>query len=483
MLFHSVEFLLFFPVVFVLYWATARWMTAQNCLLLSASYVFYGWWDWRFLILIALSSFVDFSIGLLLHRTINPTARRWQLGASLAFNIGLLAYFKYSNFFIIELREALQLAGITTNMKTLDIILPVGISFYTFQTLSYTVDIYRNRLKPTRDPIAFCAFVAFFPQLVAGPIERASQLLPQFSANRKFQYTEGVAGGRLILLGFFKKLVIADSCAPVVDHLFANFDTQSGWVLSLGLFLFAFQIYGDFSGYSDIARGLAKLLGFELMQNFAFPYFSSSVGEFWRRWHISLSTWFRDYVFIPLGGSRGGTWHVLRNLLVVFTISGLWHGPSWNFVVWGAINACLIVPSAVLGARSASRSPNIAGGKLVPTISEVGRIAFTFAAICMTWAFFRSESLAHACAYLTHMISDAIQHPGGIIVLFNRLVHEQAFHLVMLLVVCEWVARWERFRFDRCPVVIRWTLYQVMFSITIWSAFYRAPSDFLYFQF
>lgn len=482
MLFHSLEFFAFFPIVIALYWASGRWLRAQNALLLVASYIFYGWWDWRFLVLIAASSCFDFVAGLKLEDSNSPQARRWILLSSLIFNLGLLGYFKYFNFFAEELQSAMASVGIALDYATLNIVLPVGISFYTFQTLSYTLDIHAGKMKATRDPLAFFTFVAFFPQLVAGPIERASHLLPQFFAPRVFGYENAVAGSRLILWGFFKKVLVADSCAVIVNAIFADYGSQAGWTLMLGAIFFAFQIYGDFSGYSDIARGLGKLLGFDLMQNFAFPYFSRNVGEFWRRWHISLSSWFRDYLFIPLGGSRSGRLMTARNLTVVFVVSGLWHGANWTFVAWGALNAALVLPT-LFKPMAGSQHDAIADGRFFPTITEAVQVAITFAAICFAWILFRSESIGDAVAYIVRMFEQCVRYPGGVLVAFRRYRFEPAVFLVIGLLVSEWLSRWNRFSFDRLPLPIRWGLYQAVLSFTVWSAFYREPSEFIYFQF
>ena len=297
MLFNSFEFLLFLPVVFLLYWFVFnKKLNLQNLLLLVSSYIFYGWWDYRFLSLIIFSSIIDFYCGLSIEKAHTKTTKKKWLLLSMFINLGFLGIFKYFNFFSQSLQEAFQSFGYQIDTLTLNIILPVGISFYTFQTMSYTIDVYRNKLKPTKDIIAFFAFVSFFPQLVAGPIERATNLLPQFYKKRQFNYANAVDGCRQILWGLFKKIVVADNCALIVNQVFDNYTEYNASSLLIGSVFFAFQIYGDFSGYSDIAIGTSRLFGFNLMQNFAFPYFSRDIAEFWRRWHISLSTWFRDYV-------------------------------------------------------------------------------------------------------------------------------------------------------------------------------------------
>jgi len=345
MLFNSIDFAVFLPIVFVLYWFVAnKDLKLQNFLILAVSYIFYGWWDWRFLSLILFSTIVDYFVGHYLHKQEGANKRKLLLWTSIFVNLGFLGFFKYYNFFLDNFVQAFSFFGNTLNTNSLNIILPVGISFYTFQTLSYSIDIYRKKLKPTNDFVAFAAFVSFFPQLVAGPIERATNLLPQFKKQRHFDYINAVNGLKQILWGLFKKVVIADNCAVFVNIIFESPDDFSGSTLLLGAVFFAFQIYGDFSGYSDIAIGTSKLFGFKLMQNFAFPYFSRDIAEFWRRWHISLSTWFRDYLYIPLGGSRGSTLKQIRNVFIIFLVSGFWHGANWTFILWGFLNALYFLP-------------------------------------------------------------------------------------------------------------------------------------------
>lgn len=344
MLFNSIEFAIFLPIVFALYWFVINNnLKRQNFLLLVSSYIFYGWWDWRFLSLIIFSSIVDYSVGIGLHQTQDKRKRKLLLLTSILVNLGFLAFFKYFNFFAESFADAFTLLGHPIKAARLNVILPVGISFYTFQTLSYSIDIYKRKLEPTKDIIAFFAFVSFFPQLVAGPIERASNLLPQFYKNRKFTYENASQGFKYMLKGFFMKIVVADRLAIYVDTVFSNYTAYSGVTYILAMLFFAFQIYGDFAGYSYIAIGVAKLFGFDLMINFNRPYLAKSIKDFWSRWHISLSTWFRDYVYIPLGGNRAGSVRVSFNLLATFIISGLWHGANWTFIVWGAIHGVIQV--------------------------------------------------------------------------------------------------------------------------------------------
>ncbi len=382
MLFNSLDFIIFFPIVFVLYWFVFnKSVRIQNAFVLVASYIFYGFWDWRFLSLIAFSSVVDFFVGLELGKTEENNKRKKLLLLSLLVNLGFLGFFKYFNFFAESFVDAFTLMGVEFSSERLNIILPVGISFYTFQTMSYTIDIYKRNIEPTKDAISFFSFVCFFPQLVAGPIERASNLLPQFYRDRIFSYQKMAAGFKLIIVGFFLKLVLADRAAIYVDAIFNNIEHHEGLSFLAGTFFFAFQIYGDFAGYSLIAIGCAQMLGFQLMTNFKRPYFSASVGEFWNRWHISLSTWFRDYVYIPLGGNRNGQRRWMINIMLTFLLSGFWHGANWTFIFWGGLNGLfLIIESKIFKSKKKS----------------IFRIVLTFFLICFAWLFFRANSLSDA---------------------------------------------------------------------------------------
>jgi D-alanyl-lipoteichoic acid acyltransferase DltB (MBOAT superfamily) len=325
--------------------------------------------------------------------------RKILLWTSVFVNLGFLGVFKYFNFFVDNFVEAFSFFGYNIPNTSLNIILPVGISFYTFQTLSYTIDVYRKQLQPTKDFIAFTAFVSFFPQLVAGPIERATNLLPQFYKKRTFEYAQAADGMRQILWGLFKKVVIADNCAQLANEIFNNSESYGGTSLILGALMFTFQIYGDFSGYSDIAIGTARLFGFKLMKNFAFPYFSRDIAEFWRRWHISLSTWFRDYLYIPLGGSRGGTVMKVRNTFIIFVVSGFWHGANWTFIVWGALNAIYFLP-LLLRDKNRVHTGDIAANRLLPSLKELKGMLITFGLTVLAWVFFRAENIGHALQYL-----------------------------------------------------------------------------------
>ena len=405
MLFNSFDFAIFLPIVFLLYWFVVKKnLKLQNALIVLASYVFYGWWDWRFLSLIIFSTVVDYLVGQKLRVEEKQSKRKVLLWTSIIVNLGFLGFFKYYNFFLENFVDAFSLFGMQINANSLNIILPVGISFYTFQTLSYTIDVYKKKLEPTKDFMAFSAFVCFFPQLVAGPIERATNLLPQFYKKRTFEYHKAVDGMRQILWGLFKKVVIADNCAEFANQIFNNSADMNGSTLVLGAIFFTFQIYGDFSGYSDIAIGTSRLFGFDLKQNFATPYFSRDIAEFWRRWHISLSTWFRDYLYIPLGGSRGSTWMKVRNTFAIFLVSGFWHGANWTFIIWGALNAIYFLP-LLLTNNNRKNLGVVAEGKLLPSFRELIAMLTTFTLTVFAWIFFRAENISHAFDYIGEIFS------------------------------------------------------------------------------
>ena len=476
MLFNSIEFFIFLPIVFICYWFFfSKNINYRNLFLLVVSYVFYGWWDWKFLGLIFLSSLADYIIGQKLYSASNRTKKRYYLLTSLAINLGVLGFFKYFNFFIDNFIILLSEIGYQQDIATLNIILPVGISFYTFQTLSYTIDIYRNHLKPTNDPIQFFTFVSFFPQLVAGPIERAQNLLPQFSTLKQFDYNLAVDGLRQILWGFFKKVVIADNCATGVAYIFDNSEFLPGSTLVIGSVLFAFQIYGDFSGYSDIAIGVSKLFGFQLMQNFAFPYFSRNINEFWKRWHISLSSWFRDYVYIPLGGSRVSKIKHLTNLIITFTISGLWHGSNWTFIAWGFFNGLLYLPS-VFSLRIFTL-PN--------KYFEIPKILFTFSLTCLLWIFFRSDDLYSAFGYIAGIFNTSLFDIKFSAILTGKLqtnLYDLLFALIVLVLV-EWFCRDKQFGLDikEKSKYLQILIYSFVFYLVISMG--GSQSEFIYFQF
>ncbi len=479
MLFNSIDFAIFVPIVFILYWfVTNKNRRVQNILLLIVSYIFYGWWDWRFLSLILFSSLVDYCVGIALSQTDVQRRRQLLLLTSIAVNLGFLGFFKYYNFFLDNFVEAFTFCGYTMDPQRLQIILPVGISFYTFQTLSYSIDVYRRKLEPTRDIVAFFAFVSFFPQLVAGPIERAKNLLPQFYKRRVFVYDKAVDGLRQILWGLFKKIVIADNCAIHANLIFDNYTDYSGSTLVLGAVFFAFQIYGDFSGYSDIAIGTARLFGFNLMRNFAFPYFSRDIAEFWRRWHISLSSWFRDYVYIPLGGSQvGGVWLKIRNIFVIFIVSGFWHGANWTFIAWGALNAAYFLPLMLLR-KNRANTDIAAEGHLLPSIKEVLQIGLTFSLTLIAWILFRADSVYVAVHYFLGIFSWSLFS-------LPEVFPRTALLLIVLLTCVEWLQR-ERphaLHLDgsQIPGAVRWGIY-VGIIIAIMSLG-GGQQQFIYFQF
>ena len=405
MLFNTFDFAIFLPIVFSIYWIVRKNLTLQNLFIVLASYVFYAWWDWRFLILIIFSSIVDFFIAKNIQNTNTVSKRKYLLLVSVIVNLGFLSYFKYFNFFLDNFVDVFTFFGARISKSSLNIVLPVGISFYTFQTLSYTIDVYRRQLKATNQLIPFLAYVSFFPQLVAGPIERATNLLPQFLNSRNFDREKAIQGLNLMVWGFFKKMVIADNCANYANQIFEKYDQMDSLSLLLGGVYFSFQIYCDFSGYSDIAIGASKLFGFELMSNFKFPYFSRDIGEFWRRWHISLSTWFRDYLYIPLGGSKGAKWLSLRNVLIIFIVSGFWHGANWTFIIWGFIHSLFYIPSIISGNNRRYTSTIVAQKNWIPTIKEMFQMVITFFSTMIAWVFFRSDSITASFNYLANMIS------------------------------------------------------------------------------
>ena len=487
MLFNSLDFALFLPLAFLLYWFVFAPMglKVQNGFVLVASYIFYGWWDWRFLFLIALSSLVDFVVGLKLSRTTHTHARKRLLSISLITNLGLLFIFKYYGFFADSLASAFYSIGVQLSLPTLKIILPVGISFYTFQTLSYTIDVYREQLKPTDDAISFFAYVSFFPQLVAGPIERASFLLPQFFKERRFDQRKATEGCRQMLWGLFKKVVVADTCGAYSDAIFDRYGELSSPLLIFGSVMFAVQIYGDFSGYSDVAIGLSKLFGFELKDNFKYPYFSRDIAEFWRRWHISLSTWFRDYLYIPLGGSRGGTASSIRNVFAIFLVSGFWHGANWTFIIWGLLNALYFLP-LMLGGKNRRFLGEIAEGRTLPGVAEALAIAQTFALTCLAWIFFRADTISIAVDYLQGVFS--LDHLSQTRELLNSLgIGKRALAMVGLkcavLFGLEWYNRASSFglAIGGWPTPARWATYYA-FIFWILKDFGNERA-FIYFQF
>lgn len=485
MLFNSFDFLFFLPIVFVLYWhAFQCGLLWQNLFIVAASYVFYGWWDWRFLLLIVFTSLCSYGSGLLIvhsaQRGEMRSAKCWTV-LNIVVNLLVLGTFKYFNFFAESLQSLFGSLGVMLDAPTLKVILPVGISFYTFQALSYTIDVYRRQLPATRDVAAFFAYISFFPQLVAGPIERATNLLPQFQKPRTFDYAKAVDGLRQMLWGFFKKLVVADNCAVAVNTIWESYSDQSGLALWIAAFLFTFQIYCDFSGYSDIAIGCARLFGINLRRNFNVPYFSRNIQEFWRRWHISLMTWFRDYVYFPLGGSRVGKWKTVRNILIVFFLSGLWHGADWTFVLWGLYHGLLLSVLLLMGHKNKYKD-NVAEGHWLPSLKEVGQIVVTFMFVLIGWIIFRAENVSQLAAIVAKLFS-----AEGFFNLYGSGLRVDIFVFIAFMLVVEWLQRDKEhalqlqnvslFRFRMVRVGIYYFLIALM-----WVA-YSSSQEFIYFQF
>ncbi|MDE5827709.1 MAG: MBOAT family protein [Duncaniella sp.] len=478
MLFNSIAFFVYLPIVFTIYWALSKGnLKWQNFFVVIASYVFYGWWSWKFLVLMAFTTLCSFIGGSLISSSENKKTRKIILAINVVINLGILGLYKYYNFFVDSLQGLLSPIGISLDSITLDLILPVGISFYTFQAISYTIDVYRRQIEATKDVVAFFAFISFFPQLVAGPIERATNLLPQFLNKRSFDYGQAVDGCRQILWGMFKKVVVADNCAIYVDKVFANPDEFGGINLIIAAIFFSFQIYCDFSGYSDIAIGVAKLFGIKLMRNFKTPYFSRDIAEFWRRWHISLTTWFRDYIYIPLGGSRCKKSKVIRNTFVIFLVSGLWHGASWTFVAWGAYHAFLFMP-LLLGGKNRKYIGEVGEKSWLPTMGESLLMGWTFLLVMVGWIMFRADNMSVFSHYIHRMFT--VWH-------FSGGVSREVIYWILLLLSVEWIERKRNYGLDisghgllryRCA---RWTLYT--FFVFLCFFCYTQSGEFIYFQF
>jgi len=477
MFFNSIDFTIFLPIVFFIYWFILnKNVKQQNITIVISSYIFYGWWDWRFLILILFSTLIDYSVGRALNVQTDKRKRKLLLYASIVVNLGLLFFFKYFNFFLDSFAQAFSIFGSEIKVSSLEIILPVGISFYTFQTLSYSIDVYNKKLKPTLDFVSFMSFVSFFPQLVAGPIERAKNLLPQFYSKRTFNYEKSIDGMRQILWGLFKKVVIADNCAEFANKVFDNPELYGGSTLYIGAICFAFQIYGDFSGYSDIAIGTSRLFGFDLKKNFAFPYFSRDIAEFWRRWHISLSTWFRDYVYIPLGGSRVTLLKVIRNTFVVFVVSGFWHGANWTYIAWGALHAIYFLPLLLLK-KNRKNTNDVAQGKVLPSVKELVQIAVTFTLSTLAWIFFRADDIHTAFYILGEIFSTSIASVP--------ILPFKALALLSVFVVIEWLGRENEYAISSIVTIksksVRWIIYFAILMCVI--LFPGKEQVFIYFQF
>ena len=482
MLFNTLPFFLFLPVVFVLHWFVfgkrGKW---QNLLLLVASYYFYACWDYRFLLLLIFSTALDFFSGLRIQSAATERARKAWLYASIGINLGFLAVFKYYNFFVTSLVEAFEHLGLHVNVWTFKILLPVGISFYTFHGISYVIDVYKRRVLPTTTVLDYSLFVSYFPLLVAGPIERASHLLPQVQKERKFNYTQSVEGCRLILWGMFKKVVIADSLAGTVDAIFNNYQHENGVTLIIGAIAFSFQIYGDFSGYSDIALGTAKLFGFELLSNFKFPYFSRDVAEFWRRWHISLSSWFRDYLYIPLGGSKNGKFKAIRNTFIIFLVSGFWHGASWNFIAWGFIHACGFLPLLILNRNRKHVTDVVAQDRKLPNLKELWQMTTTFAFVTFAWVFFRADTISDATGYLMQIFRSEF---FGVYIgkYFYQIIVPVIF--IILLIVLDWKNRLNERDIRVLKAKNSFWIHSILLLIVL-IHFFKGESNlgFIYFQF
>ncbi|MCV2484014.1 MBOAT family protein [Flavobacterium sp. SH_e] len=478
MLFNSLNFALFLPVVFVFYWfVTNKSLKLQNILLLVSSYFFYSCWDWRFLFLLIFSTLLDFFSGIQIENAESSHKKKFWFWLSITVNLGFLGIFKYFNFFAESLKDLISIFGFQVNIWSLQVILPIGISFYTFHGLSYVIDIYKNRIKAEKNFIDYALFVSYFPLLVAGPIERATHLLPQIKKKRNFNYEQAVDGLRQILWGLFKKIVIADNCAIQANLIFNNSTDYSGSTLAIGAIFFAFQIYGDFSGYSDIALGVSRLFGIELLQNFSFPYFSRDIAEFWRRWHISLSSWFKDYLYIPLGGSKGGRWVQVRNTFAVFLVSGFWHGANWTFIIWGLLNAIYFLPLLLLN-KNRNHIEIVALESKLPSIKEFVMMVTTFTFTVLAWIFFRANNVKHALQFISSIFSKS----------FFSLPTERPTYLILLIllfIVIEWLGRRNKYALEKLEfqynTFFRWSMYIII--IVFVFIFGAREQEFIYFQF
>jgi len=482
MIFNSLEFAIFFAVVFFLYWfVTKNNLRLQNLLLLVASLVFYAWWDPRFLFLLSFSIIVGYYSGIRIEDAKTVRWKRFWFWSSIVINVGFLAVFKYYNFFVDTFASALNGIGLHVDASSwsLKLILPLGISFYTFHVLSYVIDIYKDRIKSERGIIDFSLFVSYFPLLVAGPIERATHLLPEIQQPRTFDYAKAVDGLRQILWGLFKKVVVADTCAEYANLIFDGADAYSGSTLFMGAIFFTFQIYCDFSGYSDIALGVSRLFGIELLKNFSFPYFSRDIAEFWRRWHISLTTWFRDYLYIPLGGSKGGTWMKIRNTFIIFLVSGFWHGANWTFIVWGALNALYFLPFMLTNSNR-NNLGIVAEGKIFPTLRELSGMIINFLMAVFGWIFFRAVDMTHAIDFIQGMFTmDLFKKP--------KLpdLADLAIAFILISMVIEWFGREGNYALEKFGLKwytpVRWLFYA--FLIVCIIVLSGKEQEFIYFQF
>lgn len=482
MLFNSIEYLLFLPLIFCLYWfvfnKSLKW---QNGLLLLASYFFYGWWSWKFLALLILSTLLDYLYGFGVASD-NRKKSKLFLWLSVINNLGILGVFKYFNFFSLEFQLLLSKAGIHTEPLLLNVALPIGISFYTFHGMSYVFDIYRGERKPVKNFEDYAVFVSFFPLLVAGPIERANHLLPQVQKTRTFNYLQAVEGTRLIIWGMFKKVVIANSLAIIANDAFKNYHNYNAISLIIGILSFSFQIYCDFSGYSDIALGSAKLFGFELLSNFKFPYFSRDIAEFWRRWHISLSSWFKDYLYFPLGGSKNGRAKMIRNTFIIFLVSGFWHGASWKFIAWGAIHACGFLPLAFLNRNRKHVTDIVAQNKKLPSVRELAQMIGTFSFVTFAWIFFRADDIQQAFSYIKRILTSIFNNPSQLMHTNNLHGSIALLYILPLIILDWWFRRNERELRTSKYALINWLATNIMVVLILYNFFEKATT-FIYFQF
>ena len=482
MLFNSFEYLLFLPIVFCLYWFVFKSLRWQNLFIVIASYIFYGSWDYRFLLLIAFTTLCSYATGLWTAESQEQGKERrakYICIGNVVVNLLILGVFKYYNFFVDSFSDLMHLVGVSVHTSSLKLILPVGISFYTFQALSYSIDVYKKKIAATHELISFFAYISFFPQLVAGPIERATNLLPQFYSKRVFNYDKAVDGMRLILWGLFKKIVIADNCAEYVDTVFNNYTSFNGSSLALASIFFALQIYGDFSGYSDIAIGTAKLFGISLRDNFRTPYFSRDIAEFWKRWHISLNKWFVDYVYIPLGGSRTSKVLVARNVFVIFLLSGLWHGANWTYVAWGLYHALLFLPLILLGLNKRN-TDIVASNSILPSIKELASMLLTFILVTIGWILFRSESISAAYVIFKKVFAFGIWgHPW-----YGLTYKAPTAIAIGVCLSIEWINRKRAHSFDFSWIKQAWVrlllYYFILASMVLFSG---KNITFIYFQF
>ncbi len=485
MLFNSLEFLLFLPIVFFIYWFVLKKdFRLQNAFVLLMSYVFYAWWDVRFLFLLVFSTALDYFSGLMIDNALTQTKKKFWLVLSIGINLGFLGFFKYYNFFVDSFKQVLESSNVHVDTWTLSIVLPVGISFYTFHGLSYVIDIYYKRIEPCRNWVNYSVFVSYFPLLVAGPIERATHLLPQIEKPRVFSSKQAMSGFKLMLWGFFKKIVIADNLAPSVNEIFSNYQTHSGSVLLLGAVLFAIQIYGDFSGYSDIARGISRFFGMELLLNFNFPYFSRNIAEFWRRWHISLSGWFRDYLYIPLGGSRKGTLLNIRNVFIIFLVSGFWHGANSTFIVWGLIHALLFLPNFLLKNHKKDALNLPVNSLFLPSIQDVFRVIVTFTLVTLAWIFFRAPSITVALGYIQGIFQWSVfDSVGGFLNPYDNQSLLKEWVLVAFMFLAEYVYYVVPKKAILQSFVFEWAYSIIMIILIVLNIPINSSNSFIYFQF